>query len=249
MIKFFRKIRQKLITEGRFSKYVLYALGEILLVVIGILIALQINNRNIYSKERAKERAYLSELRYDLVSDTTSLNIVLENTRMHINHATEVLKFIETETIKDTIGLLENIQRAGYLVFFNPNLSTYNDLISSGNITLIRDNELKRRLDSYVSYLQQITERYEISKRKVWLKYSEYYQDEYIDGRLREFSMLDSTDIRQYPVDWKRMAKDSILKQKLSWVIGNAQSELRWHSDTKKGVISLIDYLDSMIEK
>jgi len=43
MIKFFRKIRRQLLTENRFSKYLLYAIGEIVLVVIGILIALQIN--------------------------------------------------------------------------------------------------------------------------------------------------------------------------------------------------------------
>ncbi len=46
MIKFFRKIRQQLLTENRFTKYSLYAIGEVFLVVIGILIALQINNWN-----------------------------------------------------------------------------------------------------------------------------------------------------------------------------------------------------------
>lgn len=46
MIKFFRKIRQKLLTENKFSKYLIYAIGEIILVVIGILIALQLNNWN-----------------------------------------------------------------------------------------------------------------------------------------------------------------------------------------------------------
>jgi len=46
MIKFFRKIRQKMLTENKFSKYLLYAIGEITLVVIGILIALSVNNSN-----------------------------------------------------------------------------------------------------------------------------------------------------------------------------------------------------------
>ena len=56
MIKFFRKIRQKLLSENKFSKYLLYAIGEIILVVIGILIALQINNQNIYKQERSIEK-------------------------------------------------------------------------------------------------------------------------------------------------------------------------------------------------
>ncbi len=46
MIKFFRKIRQKMLTENKFSKYLIYAIGEIVLVVLGILIALQLNNLN-----------------------------------------------------------------------------------------------------------------------------------------------------------------------------------------------------------
>ncbi|MFT5941322.1 hypothetical protein [Sediminicola arcticus] len=50
MIKLFRRIRQNLLTENKFNKYLLYAIGEIVLVVIGILIALQINNLNEESK-------------------------------------------------------------------------------------------------------------------------------------------------------------------------------------------------------
>ena len=60
MIKFFRKSRQKLLSENKLSKYVLYAIGEIILVVIGILIALQINNWNEANKRRDNELRYLS---------------------------------------------------------------------------------------------------------------------------------------------------------------------------------------------
>ena len=62
MIKFFRKIRQKLVTENKFSKYLLYAIGEIVLVVIGILIALQVNNLNEVEKVKDKEVIYLNAL-------------------------------------------------------------------------------------------------------------------------------------------------------------------------------------------
>jgi len=59
MIKFFRKIRQQLLAEGAVKKYLLYAIGEILLVVIGILIALQINNWNEQQKIAQQTRHYL----------------------------------------------------------------------------------------------------------------------------------------------------------------------------------------------
>lgn len=75
MIKLFRKIRQKLLTENKFSKYLLYAIGEIILVVIGILIAIQINNWNETNKLHRRELTLLSELKTNL-----QINIVnLEN--------------------------------------------------------------------------------------------------------------------------------------------------------------------------
>ena len=63
MIKFFRKIRQRLLTENKFSKYLLYAIGEIVLVVIGILIALQINNCNEERIDPELKREVLSVLK------------------------------------------------------------------------------------------------------------------------------------------------------------------------------------------
>ena len=65
MIKLFRNIRRSLIQENKMGKYFKYAIGEILLVVIGILIALQINNWNELRKERQKEKAFLKEINLD----------------------------------------------------------------------------------------------------------------------------------------------------------------------------------------
>ena len=72
MIKFFRKIRQRLLTENKFSKYLLYAIGEIILVVIGILIALQINNANELKKQRNEEKVILSGILEDVLETRNS---------------------------------------------------------------------------------------------------------------------------------------------------------------------------------
>ena len=69
MIKFFRKIRQRLLSQNKVSKYLLYAVGEIVLVVIGILIALQINNNNEAKKDRAFELKMLTEISKALETD------------------------------------------------------------------------------------------------------------------------------------------------------------------------------------
>jgi len=73
MLRFFRQIRQRLITENKFSKYLMYAIGEIVLVVIGILIALQVNNWNEQQKAQAKELKILKELQTDLISNEKRL--------------------------------------------------------------------------------------------------------------------------------------------------------------------------------
>ena len=69
MIKFFRRIRQQLLTENKFSKYLIYAIGEIVLVVVGILIALQFNTWQIEKKDRQIEKTLLKNIKRDLESD------------------------------------------------------------------------------------------------------------------------------------------------------------------------------------
>lgn len=74
MFRFFRTLRQRLLTENKFSKYLLYAIGEILLVVIGILIALQVDNWN----EERKRQKEISQLLLDIEQDL-NLNYELAN--------------------------------------------------------------------------------------------------------------------------------------------------------------------------
>ena len=70
MIKFFRKIRQRLLTENKVSKYLLYAIGEIVLVVIGILIALQVNNWNQIRHHKETQAIYLTQLLEETKADS-----------------------------------------------------------------------------------------------------------------------------------------------------------------------------------
>jgi hypothetical protein len=84
MIKFFRKIRQKLLTENKFSKYLIYAIGEIILVVLGILIALQVNNWNEERKLNKLEIATLNEIKISLEQSALDLeNLIKHNERSY----------------------------------------------------------------------------------------------------------------------------------------------------------------------
>ena len=75
MIKFFRKIRQRLLTENKFSKYLIYSIGEIVLVVIGILLALQVNNWNEGKKDNAESIKILKKLQAEFETNKTELGV------------------------------------------------------------------------------------------------------------------------------------------------------------------------------
>ncbi|MBK9737565.1 MAG: hypothetical protein IPO92_22455 [Saprospiraceae bacterium] len=80
MIKFFRHIRQKLIAEGKLVNYLKYVIGEIVLVMIGILLAVQLNNWNENRKNRIFEKEILSQIRSNLEKNKENLNGI-KNTR------------------------------------------------------------------------------------------------------------------------------------------------------------------------
>ncbi|MDO1500085.1 DUF6090 family protein [Winogradskyella maritima] len=153
MIKFFRNIRLRLLSENspegrtsRFSKYLLYAIGEIILVVIGILIALQINNNNELNKQRAKEVQFLKNLKADLVFEESELERYIGIRESIVNSAQTALEHFNGKPV-------ENIQMFNYHTFnvgiwqeFQRNNNTYLELLNSGNLTIISNDSIKNGL-------------------------------------------------------------------------------------------------------
>ena len=82
MIKFFRKIRYNLMEAGKIGKYFKYAIGEIVLVVIGILIALSINNWNEQRKTRLLEDSYNQSIKRDLINDHLTIDYIIHETKL-----------------------------------------------------------------------------------------------------------------------------------------------------------------------
>lgn len=139
MIKFFRKIRQNLLTENKFSKYLIYAIGEIILVVIGILIALQINNLNEQNKKEELRKSYVNSIKKDLESDVVLLEKQISQFELELKIHTSLSERLSSSNA--TFDTIIKIARYEFLPFFSPsnnlNLNTYNALISTGNIDLL----------------------------------------------------------------------------------------------------------------
>ena len=154
MIKFFRKIRQRLLKENKFSKYLLYAFGEIILVVIGILIALGVNNWNQENKEHRLGDDLLERIHRDLVKDTTDFrSSMIRNDALRENLKESLVG------LYDGIDNMEQVQKMSQTwdqmldQAFSPNDNTYQSMLSSGTLGHIRNPDLKEEiLELYSDY-------------------------------------------------------------------------------------------------
>ncbi|SFR52130.1 hypothetical protein SAMN04490243_2556 [Robiginitalea myxolifaciens] len=155
MIKFFRKIRQQLIAENRVSKYLLYAIGEIILVVIGILIALSINNWNEKQKDLAQEQLILKQLRAEYQSNLAQLDEKVLMREEGIEACHQLLSYIDNPEEVTSDKLYDALWHLVLDPTFDP---IKNDIVGSEKIRLIRNQELVRILSNWSSDVYQVQE-------------------------------------------------------------------------------------------
>ncbi len=155
MIKFFRKIRQSLLAQGKTGKYLKYAFGEIILVVIGILIALQINNWNETRKANATLQKAIQSVYSDIVADSLinyELVPLVEQRYIKINELIE--RSYATETNLDT--LVHIMQEEFPVRWFPPpiyNTNTFSNLKSTGTFDVL-PSDIKEALSGYYTTLE-----------------------------------------------------------------------------------------------
>jgi hypothetical protein len=148
MIKFFRHIRKEQMEKNKTSKYLKYAIGEIVLVVIGILIALSINNWNSNRIQKQKENLFLSELNKEFKVNKAQLNTVLFNHKKSMKSVEYLLsrlpiKDIKTESLD---SLSYHLWHLGVMYTFNPSSGATNSIMNSSTIDIISNDELRQLL-------------------------------------------------------------------------------------------------------
>jgi Family of unknown function (DUF6090) len=150
MLNFFRKIRQQLATKNNVVKYLRYAVGEILLVVIGILIAVQINNWNRERLNTAKAQTYQKFLLRDLEIESKNIHGFKNFEALIKKAGVAGLKEIEHKNLNQVFETIKGLpSRRTFIV---PR-STYDDLISTGNIALFVDPDLR---DAIINHYQKL---------------------------------------------------------------------------------------------
>jgi hypothetical protein len=153
MPRFFNRIRKQLAKDNKFFLYSRYAIGEILLVVIGILIALQIDNWNEERKERSVEMKALLDLKREFNSN----RILLESS---VNHKKDAYSSNEEflKVIHSGVATTKSIVRDYGGSTINPNNGVLNSLIATGRINTIRNDSLKHLLTSWSDLIQNYRE-------------------------------------------------------------------------------------------
>ena len=170
MLKFFRKIRQKLLSDGKLARYLLYALGEIILVVIGILIALQINNWNIEKINRLEEAEYLNRMVLNLNRDLENIESSIERHEVRLIVGTEALDSLKSKNLNairegrvylNTLekhssrtnsspkSLGEMLWEVLRIDLFYKSDIVFQELLATGKIDIIKNQELKAAIQEH----------------------------------------------------------------------------------------------------
>ena len=212
MIKFFRKIRYDLMKKNKTGKYLKYAIGEIILVVIGILIALSINNWSENRTSRTKEKLLLKELNTEFKRNKIEFDSARFYHRRALNSAEYIIsKFpIDAKAIDlDSLGLHSHFMRWYYT--FNPSEGITNALSSSSSYDLIFNEDLRKSLigwsDVLKDYQEEEIEAFNNYKNHLkpyekkhtvfgWNGYKNFYNDPRLD-----LSFLETLEFENYVRD------------------------------------------------
>lgn len=162
MIQFFRRIRQKLLTEGKLSKYLIYAIGEIALVMIGILLALQVSNWNESRKEKIHENTVTLELAKELNQNHTYIKGEIEYTENRISALKELLALTATVNPNITYDDFNRLYSfaSGYQEFI-PIDYKLGKILNNEDFKFSRSERLHNNLLAYSSHLAQALEYYQ----------------------------------------------------------------------------------------
>ncbi|MFC3879840.1 DUF6090 family protein [Algoriphagus namhaensis] len=222
MLKFFRKIRQNLLSEGRTGKYIKYAFGEIVLVMIGILLALQVNNWNESRKNNILRKSIIDNLITDLQKDIENLHSLNEINTAAEKEGEYLASFLKEELNEiDTLRLTNSIVICGYVPNKSIISSTYNELINSNNFHLFKDATLKRLLDEYYnpnSWSDLLNSRI---LKTIWYDYRDemskfhsplLYQDYY------EFQEPIISNPSKYNVQWNQIQDNDYIKTQVGMI-------------------------------
>ena len=255
MIKFFRSIRQSLIMEQNNARYLKYALGEIVLVVVGILIALQINNWNEERKEKLEEIATLKNIKSDFLNTIAEFQENNAFKNRIISTSAILYKIIQTKENPYSQKQLDSL--LGELLInptYNGQSETLNILFNSGKINIINNETIKNKLVVWPQQVEDMTEDeiyasnivyfslYPILKKHVSL-YNIINQIQY------KFRLVNYTSESRFESNYKALFEDREFESTLSTRELTISVSLVLSQELIKSAEEIITLIDSEIDR
>lgn len=252
MLKFFRKIRQNLLSEGKTGRYLKYAIGEIVLVVIGILIALQINNWNENRKNNLLEQQLLKALLTEFETNLANLDQVIMFNDSNIKNSVSLGRytgpslsdFNEKELSELMVGIFKIEPR------FTPSQGTVMEIINSGKLSVLSDAKLRKALSDWQSTLESVKrqEDYVVERRDLG---HEFFLKE---GNFRRHlniindPLLDAKPSRFKNNDFKFLENEEFESQLYLFIVASENLKQSFYLPLRSKIVDIIKTIESQID-
>ncbi|WP_146129832.1 DUF6090 family protein [Flagellimonas meridianipacifica] len=250
MLKVFRRIRKGLLSEKKFSSYLLYAIGEIILVVIGILIALQINNYSEQSKQRKQERLLLSNLSNDVELDIQQIENNTKLSRERLKRLDSLVQLLKNPESIDKGSFIRRSYEFVFDQYFKSNSGIFDEAVSSGKMSFVQNEALRQDIFNY----------YRNAKETYTDGTTRQITDEYITPLLVEHVYLNQEGLAMLGLNLedistlKSLDANTLAQNREYWKMvllkfgGNQEQIVRWNA-IKERAEELKQSIDLELEK
>lgn len=242
MIKFFRNIRKSLLAEGKTSKYFKYAIGEIILVVIGILIALQINtwNNNRINEKRAN--AFIQNLKIQTKNNIKKINnnIQLFNSRYQASMG--LISIIGNDTITNIDSKIDSLITANFSDYhLNLDLNVIIEGRENGDLALVESDKLRQALYNLTTENAALTERERITNEDLNVLFVPYLNRNYNMRNRSPLKNIGKSNVYKY--DNAKMLNDQEFENYIISRIEYNKANLKLYEDMKQNLETIYQLL------
>jgi len=238
MILFMRRIRQRLLADSKFTKYLIYVIGEIVLIVVGILVALSIDNWNNDNQERETEIAILEEMKNNLKIDLNDIRLNIDMNKTSFRSNDQVLVSLE-DTERDIDSLNFFYSHLTLSTMLDINNSSYENLKSFG-FHIIKNDSLRIK----------ITEHYTVTY--VFLSNMENViysiQSDKILPLVLKNIITDTTFISARPINREALAKNHEFVESIKYSRQWFGFMVGLYEDAELKILALMDQIDKEVE-
>ena len=230
MIKFFRKIRQRLLAENKFSKYLIYAMGEILLVMIGILLAFQVDSWNDQRKRDVMKIAILKELKQNLMVDIVDID---ENISQHEQSlkSSQILSSVIENDLPKNDSLNNHFSNIILVPMFLPTKTAYENLKLTGATILDNDSLRLAIIELYERKYAFLKDVVDGERIKMVTDLNGFYRN--------EFRSIDFFG-KSYPVNFEELIKNQVYSNYVNYQKTISKFILVRYENTKEETNNLI---------